>query len=89
MGEGQRKEGDIESKAGSRLRAVSTEPNVELEFTNSEIMTWAEVKIGCLTNWATQVPFLSIFKQDVEKNIYGMLIKFMNNKLGRKCDYSG
>ena len=46
--------GDTESEAGSRLWAVSTEPNVELELTNCEIMTWAEA--GRLTIWATQVP---------------------------------
>ena len=43
-----------ESEAGSWLWAVSTEPNVGLELTNQEIMTWAEV--GILTNWATQAP---------------------------------
>ena len=32
-------EGDTESQAGSRLRAVSTEPDVGLEPTNCEIMT--------------------------------------------------
>ena len=37
-GEGQR-EGDTESKAGSRLRAVSTEPDTGLEPINCEIMT--------------------------------------------------
>ena len=31
--------GDTESEAGSRLRAVSTEPNAGLEPTNHEIMT--------------------------------------------------
>ena len=31
--------GDIESEAGTRLQAVSTEPDVGLEFTNHEIMT--------------------------------------------------
>ena len=36
--EGQR-EGGTESEAGSRLRAVSTEPDVGLEPTNCEIMT--------------------------------------------------
>ena len=35
-GEGQRERGDTESKAGS----VSTEPDVRLELTNHEIMTW-------------------------------------------------
>ena len=33
------REGDTESEAGSRLCVVSTEPNVGLEPTNSEIMT--------------------------------------------------
>ena len=32
-------EGDTESEAGSRLRAVSTEPDTGLELTNCEIMT--------------------------------------------------
>ena len=31
--------GDTESEAGSRLRAVSTEPDAGLELTNREIMT--------------------------------------------------
>ena len=46
------REGDTECEAGSRLWAVSTEPDAGLELTNSEIMTWAEV--GRLTDWATQ-----------------------------------
>ena len=40
--------GDTESEAASRLRAVSTEPDVGLELTDCEIMTQAEV--GHLTN---------------------------------------
>ena len=42
------REGDTESESGSRLRAVSTEPDVGLELTNCEIMTWAEA--GCSTD---------------------------------------
>ena len=38
-GGGIEREGDTESKAGYRLRAVSTEPNTGLELTNHEIMT--------------------------------------------------
>ena len=49
--------GDTESEVGSRLWAVSTEPDAGLELTNRKIMTWAEV--GRLTDWATQVPLLS------------------------------
>ena len=42
------REGDTESEAGSRLRAVSTEPDVGLELTSCEIMAQAEV--GRLTD---------------------------------------
>ena len=38
-GEGAEREGDTESEAGSRLRAVSTQPDTGLELTNGEIMT--------------------------------------------------
>ena len=61
-GEGQR-EADTESEAGSRLWAVSTEPNAGLELTNCKFMTWAEV--GRLADRATQAPreFLNYRKQ--------------------------
>ena len=36
---GAESEADTESKAGSRLRAVGTEPKVGLELTSHEIMT--------------------------------------------------
>ena len=36
---GAEREGDAESETGSRLRAVSTEPDAGLEPTNWEIMT--------------------------------------------------
>ena len=54
VGGGAEREGDTESEAGSRLQAVSTEPNVGLELSKREIMTWA--KVGRLTDWATQAP---------------------------------
>ena len=38
-GGGAERDGDTESEAGSRLRAVSTEPDAGLEPTNREIMT--------------------------------------------------
>ena len=38
-GAGAEREGDTESEAGSRLRAVSTEPDPGLEPTNREIVT--------------------------------------------------
>ena len=40
MGEGHReREGDTESEAGSRLRAVGTDPEAGLELPNREIVT--------------------------------------------------
>ena len=36
---GAEREGDTESEAGSRLRAVSTESNVRLKLTKRETMT--------------------------------------------------
>ena len=53
-GLGAEREGDTEAEAGSRLWAVSTEPDMGLELTSCEIMTWAEV--GRSTDWATQAP---------------------------------
>ena len=41
---GVEREGDTESEAGFRLRAVSTEPDVGLEPTNHKIMTCTEVR---------------------------------------------
>ena len=50
---GMEREGGTESKAGSRLWAVSTEPDAGLKLTSCEIMTWAEV--GRSTSWVTHV----------------------------------
>ena len=36
---GAEREGDTASKAGSRIQAVSTEPDAGLELTDREIMT--------------------------------------------------
>ena len=47
-GGGAETEGDTESEAGSRLRVVSTEPDVGLELVNCKITAWAEV--GHLTD---------------------------------------
>ena len=59
-GGGAEREGDIESEAGSRLWAISTEPDAGLELTDCEIVTWAEV--GHLTDWATQAPLCFLFE---------------------------
>ena len=60
---GAEREGDTESETGSRLWAVSTEPDVGLELTDREIMTGAEV--GRLTDQATQVPLVKILWMEV------------------------
>ena len=39
-GGGAEREGDTESETGSRLRAISPEPDTGLELTDREIMTW-------------------------------------------------
>ena len=39
-GGGAEREGDTESETGSRLRAVSPEPDAGLELTDHEIVTW-------------------------------------------------
>ena len=43
-GGGAERDGDTESEAGSRLQAVTTEPDMGLELTNREIMTRADVR---------------------------------------------
>ena len=53
-GGGAERQQDTECETGSRLQAVSTEPDAGLELTNHEIMTWAEV--GRSRDWAIQVP---------------------------------
>ena len=52
---GAEREGDTESETGSRLWAVSAEPDAGLGPINREIMTWAEV--SRLTTWAPKRPF--------------------------------
>ena len=39
QGRDREREGDTEAEAGSRLQAVSTEPDAGLELTDHEIMT--------------------------------------------------
>ena len=71
-GRGAEREGDPESKAGSRLCTVSTEPNAGLEPMNCEIMTRAEVRRS--TDWAAQAPFQLYFLYHNEISI--LLLKF-------------
>ena len=60
-GQGQRESETQNQKQapGSRLQAVSIEPDVGLELSNGEIVTWAQIR--CSTDWATQVPLLVLF----------------------------
>ena len=53
-GGGAEREGDTELEAGSRLWAISPEPDAGLKLLDREIVTWAEV--GRPTDWATQAP---------------------------------
>ena len=58
-GGGAEREGDTESETGSRLQAISTEPDAGLEPTDREITTQAEV--GRFTDGAPQVPHTVAF----------------------------
>ena len=75
---------DTESEAGSRLWDVSTEPDVGLELTNREIMTWAEVR--CLTNWATQVPqeYFKAEKTLIQYNLMWNLLIYVTTDSNKK-----
>ena len=55
---------DTEWETGSKVWAVSTEPNTGLELMNRKIMTWTEV--GRLTDWATHT--LLAFYERVSEN---------------------
>ena len=68
-GGGAEREGDTESETGSRLWAVSTEPDAGLELTDRKIMTWAEV--GRPTDWATQAPLYFTIKTQEENSDTG------------------
>ena len=61
------RERETELEAGSRLWAVSTEPDARLKLTYLEIVTWAEV--GRLTNWATQAPLFEILTARLENRV--------------------
>ena len=65
MSRGKAERQDTESKAGSKLWAVNTEPEAGLELMECEIMTWAEV--GCLTDWATQPPQKLVYTYNLEE----------------------
>ena len=58
-GRGRERDTHTETEAGSRLWAVSTEPETGLELTDREIMTRAEV--GCSTDWPTQASQFATF----------------------------
>ena len=61
-GGGAERETHTESEAGSRLWAVSMEPDMGLEIMNCEVMTWAEVRQS--TDWATHVPLNQLYFLD-------------------------
>ena len=82
---GAEREGDTESEAGSRLWAVSTEPDVGLEPTNCEITPWAGAT--CLTDWATQVlPHSLVKNMEVGRfNIYTRLCNRHQHLIPEHC----
>ena len=75
-GEGQR-EGDTECEAGSRLQAVSTEPDAGLEPTDCKIMTWT--KVGHVTDRDTQAPQKLYFRNEVPESLFAFTTSHENN----------
>ena len=69
------REGDTESETGSRLWAVSTEPDAGLKLMDRELVTWAEV--GCPTDWATQT-LMDAYLQCIVLKWYGYMIQAVN-----------
>ena len=55
-----RERGTGDLKQALCWQADSSEPEVGLELMNYEIITWA--KVGCSTDWATQVSLFMNFK---------------------------
>ena len=80
------REGDTECEAGSRLWAVSTEPDVGLELVKREIMTWAEV--GHLTDWATQDLFYEHFYVHYLKFFFRLLFSISLRSFSEVSSYS-
>ena len=58
-GGGAEREGDTESETGSRLRAISPEPDAGLELTDCEIVTWLKSTLNRLRH--PGAPSSSIF----------------------------
>ena len=61
-GRGAEREGDTESRAGSWLWAVSTEPNAGLKPMSCKIMTWAEVGLNQLSH--PRAPAIQYFERE-------------------------
>ena len=75
------RERNTESETGSRLRAVSTEPDPGLKLTDHEIMNWA--KVGRLTEWASQAPLLlsHIMGEEIETQEVQFLAKIIQQTI--------
>ena len=69
----------------SGLRANSGEPDAELELTNCENVTWAEVR--SLMNWATEAPREYLYQHKPRKEI--LVGKDCLNTTPKKVRYNG
>ena len=87
MNRGGSERGRPESETGSRLWAVSTEPDAGLELMDHEIMTWAEV--GPLTDWAPQAPQTLTFSK-VSLSLTGFDVRtYYHGALGLPTEKDG
>ena len=59
-GGGAEREGDTESETGSRLGAISPEPDAGLELTDREIVTWLKSALNRLRHPGTLFLFFKL-----------------------------
>ena len=65
-GGGAEREGDTEAETGSRLRAVSPEPDAGLELTDREIVTWLNRTLNRLRH--PGAPYLPSLEENSRDN---------------------
>ena len=63
-GGGAEREGDTESETGSRLRAISPEPDAGLELTDRKIVTW--LKLDAQPTAPPRRPLMFTFEREKE-----------------------
>ena len=68
-GGGAEREGDTESETGSRLRAISPEPDAGLKLTEREIVTW--LKSDAQPTAPPRRPYLFLIEREAQSTSRG------------------